>query len=634
MNYCRFFRLIRNKKAIQYIPYKNISSVSLDRNKIKMAHPIRNNDESIEMKHKTSHYKRDQNSSNEYDLSEEDEAWYPPIINKWLDFIKNEQDIGMQEFATPDLNPVGGVLKRLCSDFIVQEIDDNDKAVEFSKAESPDETASELLGPQDLNEGRKLLLKNMNELEVDNFICFLLSDQETYSFAQSKDIVNKNEIRLISLQHYRVNVKYKAKEDGQIEFEKGVEFDYNDTYSVLGKNEINWKRLGGDFCEFVLAKKDIDTMAACGLLNRQLKSSITYRGTKDKKAVTLQKIRAKDITAQQIYNITKDMSNIRASNFSYQKDPFRLSHSKGNQFTITLREVNSDDDSINSALNALKINGFINYFGIQRFGTTRLPTFSVGVEWLNGNFNGAVDIIIGGSTGERFSSARKTWFTSRDAKKTLNKFPHKSNIERTVLQYFVKKRNTSDCYSAIESLPPLTQSMYLHSYQSYVWNHMVSQRIKIYGVIPVIGDIVEVTKDEDKKDYIYLTNENLKEFNMTDVVMPMPGFDVKYPDNKMKEQYVEFMKKDGLDPFNMKRKQKRASLPGAYRKILGTVSNLTWEIKHYNDANDVLTADNVFDVSTKLDPNGKQKAVTVRMTLNSSVYATTALREVMRESLK
>lgn len=32
--------------------------------------------------------------------------------------------------------------------------------------------------------------------------------------------------------------------------------------------------------------------------------------------------------------------------------------------------------------------------------------------------------------------------------------------------------------------------MYIHSYQSYVWNNMVSKRIEEYGLTPVPGDLV------------------------------------------------------------------------------------------------------------------------------------------------
>jgi tRNA pseudouridine13 synthase len=38
--------------------------------------------------------------------------------------------------------------------------------------------------------------------------------------------------------------------------------------------------------------------------------------------------------------------------------------------------------------------------------------------------------------------------------------------------------------------------MYVHAYQSFVWNTMASERLKLYGSLPVIGDLV-LAKDVD-----------------------------------------------------------------------------------------------------------------------------------------
>jgi tRNA pseudouridine13 synthase len=48
--------------------------------------------------------------------------------------------------------------------------------------------------------------------------------------------------------------------------------------------------------------------------------------------------------------------------------------------------------------------------------------------------------------------------------------------------------------------------MYIHSYQSYIWNAIVSQRVRTYGASePVVGDLVfenepdcQVSEDSDE----------------------------------------------------------------------------------------------------------------------------------------
>jgi tRNA pseudouridine13 synthase len=41
--------------------------------------------------------------------------------------------------------------------------------------------------------------------------------------------------------------------------------------------------------------------------------------------------------------------------------------------------------------------------------------------------------------------------------------------------------------------------MYVHAYQSYVWNCIVSERIKSFGRVPIAGDIV-YDDDDDVDD--------------------------------------------------------------------------------------------------------------------------------------
>lgn len=69
--------------------------------------------------------------------------------------------------------------------------------------------------------------------------------------------------------------------------------------------------------------------------------------------------------------------------------------------------------------------------------------------------------------------------------------------------------------------------MYIHSYQSYVWNNMVSKRIEEYGLKPVPGDLVLKGATAT-----YIDEEDVNNYSIHDVVMPLPGFDVIYPKHK------------------------------------------------------------------------------------------------------
>jgi tRNA pseudouridine13 synthase len=146
--------------------------------------------------------------------------------------------------------------------------------------------------------------------------------------------------------------------------------------------------------------------------------------------------------------------------------------------------------------------------------------------------------------------------------------------------------------------------MYVHAYQSYIWNAIVSERIRTWGCeTPIPGDLVydvdpEVSveesyveplddeMDEDVGEAIVahpspststsqsrrtmkrsrkpwvaprvkrLTESDLDKYTVFDVIMPLPGKDVVYPGDKLGEKYMEFLRLDGLDPNNFERKQK------------------------------------------------------------------------------
>lgn len=73
--------------------------------------------------------------------------------------------------------------------------------------------------------------------------------------------------------------------------------------------------------------------------------------------------------------------------------------------------------------------------------------------------------------------------------------------------------------------------MYLHAYQSFIWNEATSKRVSSLGLKPCRGDLVMI---ESTGKVIKLTDENLGQYGIEDVVLPLPGYDVLYPDNSSK----------------------------------------------------------------------------------------------------
>lgn len=56
-------------------------------------------------------------------------------------------------------------------------------------------------------------------------------------------------------------------------------------------------------------------------------------------------------------------------------------------FRIALRHITHNESDIELSLQSLKENGFINYYGLQRFGNnSTVPTHQVGLALIKGQF--------------------------------------------------------------------------------------------------------------------------------------------------------------------------------------------------------------------------------------------------------
>ena len=78
---------------------------------------------------------------------------------------------------------------------------------------------------------------------------------------------------------------------------------------------------------------------------------------------------------------------------------------------------------------------------------------------------------------------------------------------------------------------------------------------------------MEFISEPSRTPVTVLTEEHINsgQYTIHDVVLPLPGYDVVYPENDMKDNYRQIMADDGLDISNMRRKVKDYALSGAYR---------------------------------------------------------------------
>ncbi|KAI6105807.1 tRNA pseudouridine synthase D [Pisolithus sp. B1] len=427
------------------------------------------------------------------------------------------------------------------------------------------------------------------------------------------------------------------------------------------------------YIHFTMQKTNRDTQDALAYLSRTLHVNVKdfgVAGTKDKRGVTVQREDIWRASNQVGRRSARDALSqrgdhgIRITDMCYRKAGLELGMLKGNEFVITLRSLQADaPDSVERVMDSLKHKGFINYYGMQRFGTAAVPTHTIGLALLKSDWHKAVSLILQVRPGEHpdVIQARQAWLVDRDLDRALSLMPRRVVAERCILESYKKQGGeTRNALGALSTIPRNLRLMYIHAYQSYVWNAVVSERIRIYGCEKAVpGDLVfeeEIAPKSDDGDeemndgaqnsrpkkkqswvppkIITLTTENAYKYSIFDVVMPLPGRDVAYPGGSLGERYREFLKKDGLDPDNFLRKQKEYTLNGSYRKILQLPKNLSWSILRYTDP-DVALAQADEDKLLGFDPprvveDGKFLALQLNLTLGTAAYATMALRELTK----
>ncbi|KAA3472845.1 pseudouridylate synthase 7-like protein isoform X1 [Gossypium australe] len=280
---------------------------------------------------------------------------------------------------------------------------------------------------------------------------------------------------------------------------------------------------------FHLFKENKDTQEALGLIGKMLgiqPRSFGFAGTKDKSLLGFQVTVFKQY-ASRLAALNDRLIGIKVGDFCYVKDDLLLGQLLGNRFTIVLRGVVADsEDTIQASAESLGRHGFINYFGLQRFGSGSIPTHHIGATLLRGEWKAAASTILDPREGDIlylhfiFHSfwkmllfiyarlAREYYKQTGDIDGTLKQLPRHLVAERAMnlspfsilIQLQCLKKSPGNYLQALKAIPRTLRMMYVHSYQSYLWNHAASVRVQKYGSSEVVlGDLVYSKGDDAEK---------------------------------------------------------------------------------------------------------------------------------------
>ncbi|XP_047723808.1 pseudouridylate synthase PUS7L isoform X2 [Prionailurus viverrinus] len=356
--------------------------------------------------------------------------------------------------------------------------------------------------------------------------------------------------------------------------------------------------------------------------------------------LVLNESKEQNLASHRLKNIEKEIEKKRMNVFNIRSidDSLRLGQLKGNHFDIVIRNLkNQINDSANlkdrilEAIENVKNKGFVNYYGPQRFGMGRkVHTDQIGLALLKSEMVEAVKLFLTPEDlDDPVNRAKKYFLQTEDAKGTLSLMPEFKVRERALLESLHRFGMTEEgCIQAWFSFPHSMRIFYVHAYSSKIWNEAVSYRLGTYGSRVVEGDLVCLGEDVDDEHFpnnkVHLVTEEEESANtyaIHQVVLPVLGYNIQYPKNKVGQWYQEILSRDGLQTCRFKVPTLKLNVPGCYRQILKCPHNVSYQLKEEHDTDVKMEGSHIGEATLSL---------LISFDLDASCYATVCLREIMK----
>uniref|UniRef100_A0A0K0DK92 TRUD domain-containing protein n=1 Tax=Angiostrongylus cantonensis TaxID=6313 RepID=A0A0K0DK92_ANGCA len=549
-----------------------------------------------------------------------------------------EVDFGISSYLGDRKTTIPCVMKELYSDFIVREVladqsvlrlvtasevkkyvmDEEDKAVDESVS-VPSVVSADQISALDG------LTKTSTPLKIS---CEKLSKDDRKAF------------------HEFVRLRYQGKLSSET---KNNTFLVNS--STLPRKRKRWDQHCPDYCHFTLAKENKDTSYALGVIAKFLRLNFRTHGIKDRRAITCQRVSCNRVEKERILSLNTHLRDIVVYDAKYEHDELKMGGHWGNRFHIILRNIPLESRNIlEDRLQEFVLHGFINYFGTQRFGTCGTNTAAIGRKILQRDWEGAIKLILSndqmngylGSVGD----ASRCWKETGDASVALKKLKGSqayASIEAIIFKCLAKggtwqkvvfsiMLNSVQCLSSVmgpymtpqirmfqcitEALPINLRSLYVHAYQSLLWNKVVSRRISENGAVVCTDDLGSDGKKLPSDASLF------------DIYIPLPGENVNFERNYVSNWYEELLTKDGLSFSSFSTLEDRFALGETTRAMLISPKDVRWKFIQYTNPRAYLQDGLSTQAIDDSEMVGNLMAVQIEFSLSSGCYATIALRQI------
>jgi len=243
----------------------------------------------------------------------------------------------------------------------------------------------------------------------------------------------------------------------------------------------------GRFLIIKVVKRERNTEDVAQLLARALRlprAAVGYAGTKDRHAVTTQYFSLKGLTREQFG--APDIRDVALTPVGFLDEPLGLGALEGNKFTITIRNLDGDESLVLPA-------AIPNYYDEQRFSVNNA---AIGEALIRKRFLDAISLV-----------------KETDA-------PEAKLVETYLDEH------PGDAAGALLRLPRQLLKMYLHAFQSLLWNKALAQYIR--------------TTSNHARAVPYSQGEFIfsgRSETVRNVSLPIPGFSIT--DNALIEAILE-----------------------------------------------------------------------------------------------
>ena len=229
----------------------------------------------------------------------------------------------------------------------------------------------------------------------------------------------------------------------------------------------------GKFAYALLRKKNWSTPDALTAIAKALdlpRDKVKAAGMKDRSGISEQYVSVLGARKEQLEKL--DIRDLKLAFVGYGDEPLGLAQHEANAFEIVVRNLDKP----------LKLISWLcNYYDSQRFGGIRQNTHLIGEALLKRDFEGAMRLLLTGvypSEPKGHAAARK-YLSRKWGKWFVSDIPVVLRTERAVVKHLLD--NPGDYPGAFWQIPRQISTLYIHAYQSFLFNEILAAYVAKIG---------------------------------------------------------------------------------------------------------------------------------------------------------